>query len=204
MLVVTTPLALVAGYTVGSIPVAYLAVKWRKGIDIRTVGSGNVGATNAGRVLGRRAAIAIYLADAGKGIGAVWIGRGLDVSQPLEVACGLLAILGHVFPVWLKWKGGKGVATTTGVFLALAPRAFFVAGAVWLLVAAMTRYVSLASIALAIAFPIAIVAFDRSVDERNAPLFALAIAVALFIIIRHITNIRRVLAGTEPRIFAKK
>jgi glycerol-3-phosphate acyltransferase PlsY len=187
----------------GSIPFAYLAVKWLRGIDLRTVGSGNVGATNAGRVLGRPAAVAIYLLDAVKGAGAVLTARGLSAaaSPALEVACGLLAILGHVFPVWLRFKGGKGVATTTGVFAALTPAAFAIAGGVWLLTAALTRYVSLASIALGLALPAAIVLLEgRAAFAEGAPVFGLAVAAAVFIAARHAPNLRRVAAGTEPKI----
>jgi glycerol-3-phosphate acyltransferase PlsY len=120
------------------------------------------------------------------------------------VACGLAAILGHMFPVWLRFKGGKGVATTTGVFAALVPLCFAIAGAAWILVAAATRYVSLASIALAVAFPAAVVALDPRAFHENWPITALACASAVFIAVRHVPNLRRVLARTEPRIGESK
>ena len=147
--------SLPAAYLLGSIPFAFLAVKWRRGVDIRTLGSGNVGATNAGRILGKPAAVAIYALDAGKGAASVLLARWLSAEADplLEVGAGLLAIIGHVFPIWLGFRGGKGVATTTGVFAALMPIAFLIAGGAWIVVAAVTRYVSLASIALALAFP---------------------------------------------------
>jgi acyl phosphate:glycerol-3-phosphate acyltransferase len=194
-------LALAAAYLLGSIPFAFIAVRSLRGLDLRTVGSGNVGATNAGRVLGKRWAAAIYLLDAGKGAAAVLVGRSLSPEPAIHAGCGLLAILGHVFPVWLRFRGGKGVATTTGVFLALVPLAFVIAGAVWLAVAAATRFVSLASVALAIALPIAVVALAPDEAFRSRlPVTALAVAVALFVIATHLGNLRRVVAGTEPRI----
>ena len=198
-------IALAAAYLLGSIPFAYLAVRLRKGVDIRTVGSGNVGATNAGRVLGRGWAVAIYALDAAKGAGAVLLGRALAPGPSVEAGCGLLAIAGHVAPVWLGFRGGKGVATATGVFLALAPLAFVIAGATWLLVAAATRMVSLASIALALALPIAVIALEGDAAFRERlPILLLAIAVALFVIVRHLPNLKRIAAGTEPRIGARR
>jgi len=194
--------ALTAAYGLGSIPFAFLAVRILKGVDIRSVGSGNVGATNAGRVLGRPAAIAIYLLDAAKGAAAVWIGRALSSGDPsVEAGCGLLAIVGHVFPVWLRFRGGKGVATTTGVFAALVPAAFALAGGVWIVVAGATRYVSLASIALAVALPIAVIGLapERAFGSHT-PITALAAAAGLFVAVKHRANVRRVLEGTEPRI----
>lgn len=203
--------ACVSAYFAGSIPFAYLAVKMVKGVDIRTVGSGNVGATNAGRILGRPAAVGIYLLDSAKGAGAVLLGRWIAPGAGIEIGCGLLAIIGHVFPVWLKFRGGKGVATATGVFVALHPVAMLIAGAAWLLTAAVTRLVSIASIALAFAFPAAILLLrtprapgEAAFRDGELPLFLFACAAGLFIIIRHIPNIRRVLAGTEPRMFTKR
>lgn len=194
-----------AAYLIGSVPFAWLAVLLWKGVDIRTVGSGNVGATNAGRILGRRAAVGIYLLDAGKGAAAVFLARAFDPLIRQEVVCGLFAIIGHCFPVWLRFRGGKGVATTTGVFLALAPVAFLIAGAVWLAIAAVTRFVSMASIGLALAFPTAFLLLrGRNALEAELPILILAATAAFFIIIRHIPNMKRVRAGTEPRIGERK
>ena len=199
--------SLPAAYLLGSIPFAFLAVKWRRGVDIRTLGSGNVGATNAGRILGKPAAVAIYALDAGKGAASVLLARWLSAEADplLEVGAGLLAIIGHVFPIWLGFRGGKGVATTTGVFAALMPIAFLIAGGAWIVVAAVTRYVSLASIALALAFPLAMAAVDREEAFRERlPVTILGIVAALFILVRHMPNIRRVLARTEPKIGARR
>lgn len=196
-----------ASYVLGSIPFAYLAVKVAKGVDIRTVGSGNVGATNAGRILGRPAAVGIYCLDAAKGAGSIAMARAVASGEttPQVVLCGILAVIGHCYPVWLNFRGGKGVATTTGVFLALEPMAFVIAGAAWIVTAAVTRYVSIASIALALAFPVAIFAvhgLDYCKTDWATP--ALAVIAALFIIIRHVPNLKRVAAGVEPKIFTKK
>jgi acyl phosphate:glycerol-3-phosphate acyltransferase len=177
-------------------------VRALRGVDIRTVGSGNVGATNAGRVLGRPWGVAIYLLDAAKGAGAVLLGRWLARDDPaLQAGCGLFAILGHVFPVWLRFRGGKGVATMTGVFAALVPRAFLIAGAAWVAAAALTRFVSIASVALALALPIAVIAFHREDAFRSRlPITLLSLAASAFVIVRHLPNLRRVVEGTEPRI----
>ncbi len=197
--------ALAGSYLLGSIPFAYLAVRWRAGIDIRTAGSKNVGATNAGRILGRPWAVAIYVADAGKGAGAVVMAReAAGAGSLVQVGCALLAIVGHLFPVWLRFRGGKGVATTTGVFAALAPFAFLIGGATWCLVAATSRYVSLASVALALALPVAVVALDpEGAFGAGLPVTGLAAAAAVFVVLRHVPNLQRVRAGTEPKIFAK-
>lgn len=197
----STGAALVGAYLLGSIPFAYLAVRFRKGIDVRSVGSGNVGATNAGRLLGKGWAIAIYFADAAKGAGAVLAAIALGLEPIWLAACGLLVVLGHVFPVWLRFKGGKGVATITGVFAALVPYALLVSGALWIVVTYTTRFVSLGSIALAVALPIAIVAFDPdgALGDR-LPITIMATAVAVLIVVKHVGNVRRIVAGTEDRI----
>lgn len=194
---------LAAAYGLGSIPFAYLAVRVLRGVDIRSVGSGNVGATNAGRILGRPAAAAIYVLDAVKGALAVAIGRAASEgpNPALESACGLLAILGHVFPVWLGFRGGKGVATTTGVFACLTPVPFALSIGVWILTAAATRYVSLASVALGAALPVSICfVHGRDALARDLPVLVLAAAAGTFIAARHVANLKRILAGTEPRI----
>ena len=157
--------------------------------------------------MGKPAAVAIYALDAGKGAGSVLLARALapEPTPLLEVGAGLLAIIGHVFPIWLGFRGGKGVATTTGVFAALMPIAFLIAGGAWIVVAAVTRYVSLASIALALAFPLAMAAVDRGEAFRERlPVTILGIVAALFILVRHMPNIRRVLARTEPKIGARR
>lgn len=188
-------LALAGSYLLGSFPTAYVAVKWLKRIDVRTVGSGNVGATNVTRVAGFGAGAAVFLIDLAKGALAVWwLTPWLQLTPAMRLSCGLAAILGHNFPVWLGFRGGKGVATTIGVLLAAMPLVAGVCVAVWAVVYLIFRYVSLASLAAAVALPVAQAITGQGLAERGVgALFA------LLIIARHHANIRRLLAGTEPR-----
>jgi len=200
-------LVALAGYLLGSIPTGYLAARAR-GVDIRSVGSGNIGATNVMRVLGKPLGILVLLADALKGglatgllppLAAQWTGGpSASASEWLQILAGVSAILGHNYTCWLGFKGGKGVATTAGVLLVLMPKAFTLCLAVWLLVFALGRIVSLASIAAAVALPIALWTFDSSV-----PLIAVGAALGGLAIYRHRSNIQRLLAGTEPRVGRK-
>ena len=196
-----------AGYLLGSIPTGYLVARAR-GVDIRSVGSGNIGATNVMRVLGKPIGIVVLLADALKGglatsllpvLAARWAGNAASwPAEWLQILAGVSAILGHNYTCWLQFKGGKGVATSAGVLVVLMPNAFAVCLAVWLVVFAFSRIVSLASIAAAVALPIALLATSRSVTlvTAGAALGALAIY-------RHRSNIQRLLAGTEPRVGRK-
>ena len=196
-----------AGYLLGSIPTGYLVARAR-GLDIRSVGSGNIGATNVMRVLGKPIGIVVLLADALKGglatgllplFAARWAGNAASwPAEGLQILAGVSAILGHNYTCWLRFKGGKGVATSAGVLVVLMPKAFAVCLAVWLVVFAFSRIVSLASIAAAVALPIALLATSRSVTlvTVGATLGALAIY-------RHRSNIQRLLAGTEPRVGRK-
>ncbi|HET6204442.1 MAG TPA: glycerol-3-phosphate 1-O-acyltransferase PlsY [Planctomycetota bacterium] len=191
------------GYVLGSIPFGYLLVRLRAGIDVRKVGSGNIGATNVGRVLGRGASFAVFLLDAGKGFAAarlVPLLLGLD-PRLSPVLGGLAAIVGHCFPVFLGFRGGKGVATGSGVLLALDPAAFLAGALVWILLLALTRIVSLASIGMSLAYPLSFLARDpvKAVGER-LPVFAGSVALAALILLRHRANLRRLFDGTEPRI----
>ncbi len=203
-------LALGIAYASGSFPSAYLAGRLLKGVDLRTVGSGNLGATNVYRNLGARAAVGVLLLDAAKGALPVALLPAL-VSSPSAgddttglwwgLAFGVAAILGHAKPMWLLWRGGgKGVATAAGVFGALAPAAFGVAFAGFLLTAWRTGIVSLASLVAALLLPsaLAVTAGVRS------PLFAVGLAVAIFVVWAHRSNIGRLRQGTEPRTFGDK
>jgi glycerol-3-phosphate acyltransferase PlsY len=190
-------------YLAGSIPSAYLAGKAR-GVDLRTHGSGNLGATNVARVLGRRTGFLVFLADLLKGFLPVWIlPRYLDTGN-LElwaVLVGAAAILGHVKPVFLGGKGGgKGVATASGVFLALAFVPLLIAQALWALVFYFTRYVSLASLTSAAFLPLAIITWWR---DPTSPVFIASVAVAGFVFWTHRANIGRLRRGEEHR-FVKK
>jgi glycerol-3-phosphate acyltransferase PlsY len=199
-------LLLPAAYLLGSVPFGFLAARIFRGVDIRQTGSGNIGATNAARVLGWRYFPAIFVLDLLKGAVPVLVmtritGAAEYSPCPWVIAAGLAAILGHVFPVWLRFKGGKAVATSTGVFLVLAPWATLAAFAVWAALFAGFRYVSLASIFAALTLPAA-VSLGLAPDPLGRGLFLTVFCWlgALFVIILHRANIRRLLAGTEHRI----
>ena len=203
-------IVVISSYLLGSIPFGYLLVRIFRGEDVRQTGSGNIGATNVARTGSKTLAIATLLLDALKGYLAVahvffWSihhpgnlpGLGLHSVYILAALAGFCAIVGHMFPVWLRFKGGKGVATAVGSFLAIAPLAIVVVLAVFVAIVAVTRYVSLGSIVGAAAFPFA--AWWLNPQTRSAYVMILISASSLLIIIRHKDNIRRLLAGNENR-----
>jgi len=189
-------LAVVLSYLLGGIPFSAVAAR-AKGIDLREHGSGNLGATNAIRVLGPGLGVPVLLADILKGVAAAaWIPALLgpfDVGGRL--ACGAAAVAGHVFPLFLRFKGGKGVATAGGAFLALAPAATGIAMGVFAVTLVASRYVSLASVLAAVALPVAL-------RLRGAPpvLWIAGAAIAALVIVRHRTNLVRLRRGTEARV----
>ncbi len=188
---------LVASYLLGAVPTSYLAGRLFRGIDLREHGSRNLGATNLYRVLGWRFAIPVALLDASKGlIPVVAFAPRVSSSELFALVCGLVAVLGHAFSVFVGFKGGKGVATAAGVMLGLTPAALGIAAAAWVALVFLTGYVSVASIAAAALFPLAVYLIDRPV--RPAMLW-LDAAVAAGIIWLHRGNIRRLLDGTENR-----
>jgi glycerol-3-phosphate acyltransferase PlsY len=208
-MVLATLLIVAASYLLGSIPTGYLLVRLFRHQDIRQAGSGNIGATNVLRSGGKGLGAATFLLDMLKGCSAVWLGAflgGLLLPHcPLrdaEALAALCAVLGHVFPVWLRFRGGKGVATGFGVFLAATPLAALAAISVFFLVLASSRYVSLASILGAASFPLFATFLVRG--DRPPFFIAVEIAVALLIIVKHHQNIRRLLNGTESRLGKKK
>lgn len=197
-------------YLLGSIPVGYLLVRLVRKQDIRTFGSGNIGATNVLRSGGKGLGAATFVLDAVKGSLAVALGAWLAAplmpgvpQRSVEALAALFAVLGHMFPIWLRFRGGKGVATGFGVFLVAAPLAALAAIGVFAAVFALTRYVSLSSILGAASFPFFAWFFPRN-GPRPAFFMAVQIAVALLIIVKHHPNIRRLLAGTEHRFGAPK
>jgi glycerol-3-phosphate acyltransferase PlsY len=202
-------LLIVAGaYLLGSIPIGWLLMRFFRKQDIRAVGSGNIGATNVLRSGGKGLGAATFILDVFKGAGAVYIG-GLDgaalaPSVPLHTMQGLAAlaaVLGHVFPVWLRFHGGKGVATGFGVFLVAAPLAALAAIALFAIILLITRYVSIASIFATLSFPILAWLL---VPDHSAFFVAVQITVALLIVVKHHDNVNRLLNGTESRIGAGK
>ena len=191
-------LAILAGYLLGSIPNGLLIARL-KGINLQAVGSGNIGATNVFRCVGKSWGIAAFLLDAVKGFVPAFFFPQLLQSPPgwLPIACGLAAVAGHNWPVWLRFKGGKGVSTSAGMLLGLAPAAVGIAFLVFLLVVAATRFVSLGSILAAITVPLAHYALHRT----NTPLLlATLILLSLLVIIKHRANILRLATRTEPKI----
>jgi len=189
-------IALVVAYLVGSIPFALLLVKLAGRGDVRKVGSGNVGATNALRAAGWRIALPVALADIGKGVLAVVLMREVTANPAWVYAAGVAAVVGHCFPVWLGFSGGKGVATGGGVFLTLALLPTLIVAALWIVVFAIFRIVSVASVSAAAAFPL-VMYFVR---RPSPPVMIATVVAAVVIIWRHRPNIRRLVRGEEPRM----
>lgn len=190
-------------YLLGSIPFGLLLARVFLGTDVRQIGSGNIGATNVMRTGSKKLGIATLVLDAGKGFLAVTLAHrftGGDARQAATLAAlaAVLAMVGHICPVWLKFKGGKGVATGVGVFLALVPKAVLIVLAVFIVVFALCRYVSLASIVATAAFPAVSWFYVR--ETGNAVFMPFIVAAALLIIVKHHQNIRRLLSGTEHRL----
>jgi glycerol-3-phosphate acyltransferase PlsY len=207
---VTLAVLLIGSYLLGSIPFGYLAGRL-KGTDIRQAGSGNVGATNVVRVLGKGYGYPVFALDVLKGFGAVKISMLIAPGQPPEwnspeifgIFAALSSVLGHLYPPWLKFKGGKGVATSAGALFALTPVATLIGVAIWLTVFWLTRYVSLASITAAVVLPIVILVV-RSQNQNNCgALVYSSVLVAAVVVWRHRSNLSRLLQGTEPRFTRK-
>ena len=200
-------LVAVVAYLIGSIPTGYLMAR-AKGVDIRSVGSGNIGATNVFRVLGKGPGTVVLLIDALKGyipakllpmVFYTRIANPEDHYQYLMIVAGFFAIIGHNYTCWLRFKGGKGVATSAGVLIAWVPVALLITLASWIVVFAVSRYVSLASIVAAVVLPFAVWC------TRERPLMiGIATVLSALAIYKHRANIQRLLAGTENRIGKKK
>lgn len=198
--------AFVTAYLLGSIPTSFIMGKIVRKIDIRQYGSGNVGATNALRVLGTKIGIITLIIDIGKGILAVVIGKRLvtEPSNLLLIGFGLFAILGHIFTIFLKFKGGKGVATSAGVFIALIPVPVAITLVVFVVTVWLSKYVSLGSIIGALTLFLVELYINIQNDFSDLEILIFVFVIALFIIIRHKSNIKRIIAGNENRISFKK
>jgi acyl phosphate:glycerol-3-phosphate acyltransferase len=187
-------LSLAAAYLLGAVPFGYLLVRFKTGADVRSSGSGNIGATNVMRTSGKGVGILTLLLDIGKGYLAVWLASRLTEKDPLWMAAAALAVMaGHSYPVFLKFKGGKAVASFIGAFLCLAPLALAAAAVVFVATVIWTRYISLASIIGAATFPLAV----WLITKPPIPVFLAALIGGAFIIYRHRSNIQRLHLGTE-------
>jgi glycerol-3-phosphate acyltransferase PlsY len=212
----TLPL-LLAGYLLGSIPSGYLAGRWLMGLDIRREGSGSTGATNVLRVVGKGPALVVFLVDVLKGTAAVVLAKLLlePLGTPLGpagwmidsvvVATGLAALAGHIWPVWLGWRGGKAVATALGMLLGLAWPVGLACFGIFLAVLSLSRIVSLSSVVAAVGLPLLMLGwFQHQAMGLRWPYLVLALLTSLLVIWRHRSNLGRLLAGTEPRLGEKR
>jgi acyl phosphate:glycerol-3-phosphate acyltransferase len=195
-------LTILAAYLMGAIPNGLLLARL-KGIDLQQMGSGNIGATNVFRCVGKAWGIAAFILDALKGFVPAFFFPQLMEAAPgwLGLACGAAAVAGHNWPVWLKFKGGKGVSTSAGMLLGLAPAAVGIGFAAFALTLLITRWVSLSSIVAAIAVPTAYIVMEGT---DNRLLAGALVVMGVLVIFKHRTNIGRLLQGTEPHIFGKK
>jgi len=202
--------ALLASYLLGSIPFGYIAGRIA-GIDIRNVGSRNLGATNVTRTLGKSYGYPVFTLDFLKGLGAVRLSifiaeraPGISVSPEFTgMVAAVFCVVGHSFPIWLRFKGGKGVAASAGALFGLMPAALIIGVIVWLLTFQITRFVSLASIVAAISLPMAILILLLLGHATSYGLFYFSIGLAALIIVRHRANLSRLIHGTEPRFTRK-
>ena len=195
-------LCLLAAYGLGSIPSGWLAVKWLRGVDLRQQGSGSTGATNVLRVAGRWPALAVLLVDVGKGTAAVLLAKGLGTTPWQQLAVGLWALAGHIWPLWLKFRGGKAVATGLGVFLGLSPAVALACLGSFLVVLASVRMVSVASLTAGVLLPV-LMAWGTTGSAARLPYTLLALAAMVLVIWRHRGNMKRIRMGQEPRLGEK-
>jgi len=196
----TPILILLASYLLGSIPFGLILARLFGGADVRKAGSGNIGATNVARVVGPVAGILTLLLDAGKGWLSVWLAGRLTHEQPATmVAAGCFAMLGHCFPVWLRFRGGKGVATAAGVVAALCPPALLAGAILFLLVVGCWRYVSLGSLAAVAALPLLIYLLWAPHFAPPPSVTLISLAIAVLVIYQHRGNIGRLMRGEEPK-----
>jgi acyl phosphate:glycerol-3-phosphate acyltransferase len=202
----TFVIVVIGSYLLGSIPFGYLAGRIA-GIDIRKCGSGNIGATNVTRTLGKGYGYPVFAADFLKGFGAVKMSIAIatraqpewNSSETFGILAAICSVLGHSFPIWLHFKGGKGVATSAGALFGLAPLAALVGAAIWILTFWLTRYVSVASIAAAAVLPLIILITTWLSQTSGKLLFYSSVCLAAVVIWRHRSNLSRLMRGTEPR-----
>ena len=191
-------LLLALGYLLGSMPNGYLAGRWLKGIDLRQCGSGSTGATNVLRSVGKGPALVVFLLDVGKGSLAVLLAKSFGLNDWVQVLAGLAALAGHIWPVWLGWKGGKAVATGLGMFLGLAWPVGLACFGLFMAVISLSRIVSLSSVIAAIGLPVLMV-----ISGSSSAYVVVSLVASVLVLWRHRSNIERLITGTEPRIGAK-
>ena len=195
----TALLLLAIGYVLGAIPCGYLAGRWLKGIALRNFGSGSTGATNVLRNVGKGPALLVFLLDVGKGALAVLVAKSAGLNDWVQVLVGLAALAGHIWPIWLGWKGGKAVATGLGMFLGLAWPVGLAGFGLFLATISLSRIVSLASVAAAIGLPVLML-----VSASSSAYVVVSLVASLMVLWRHRSNIKRLMAGTEPQIGQKQ
>ena len=198
-MILTALLFLAIGYFLGAIPSGYLAGRWLKGIDLRDCGSGSTGATNVLRNVGKGPALLVFLLDVGKGALAVLLAKSVGLNDWVQVLAGLAALAGHIWPVWLGWKGGKAVATGLGMFLGLAWPVGLASFGLFMATISLSRIVSLASVVAAIGLPVLML-----VAGNSSAYVVVSLVASSMVIWRHRSNIKRLIAGTEPRIGQKQ
>ena len=195
-------LILFLGYLFGSFPSGYLAGRIIKGIDIRSLGSGSTGATNVLRHIGKRAAITVFFIDVFKGVLSILLAKYFILNDSWQVAIGLATLVGHIWPIWLDWKGGKAVATGLGIFLGLSWQVGLATLGIFILMITLFRIVSLASVSASLALPlIMFLSFTNS--SISPPFLVVSILAMILVIWRHRENIIRLIKGKEPRIGQK-
>ena len=194
-MILSALLLLAIGYLLGAIPSGYLAGRWLKGIDLRNCDSGSTGATNVLRNVGKAPALLVFLIDVGKGALAVLLAKSVGLNDWVQVLSGLAALAGHIWPVWLGWKGGKAVATGLGMFLGLAWPVGLACFGLFIAVISIFRIVSLSSVVAAIGLPVLM-----ALSGGSNAYVVVSLAASLMVLWRHRSNIQRLLAGTEPKI----
>jgi len=187
------------GYLFGSFPSGYLAGGITKGIDIRSLGSGSTGATNVLRHIGKRAAITVFLLDVFKGVLSILVAKYFLLNDSWQVAIGLSTLIGHIWPIWLNWKGGKAVATGLGVFLGLSWQVGLATLGIFIVMITLFRIVSLASVSASLALPL-IMFLSFSSSNISLPFLIISLLAMILVIWRHRENIVRLIRGKEPRI----
>ncbi|MDD5772757.1 MAG: glycerol-3-phosphate 1-O-acyltransferase PlsY [bacterium] len=202
-MIIKVILFLVFSYLLGSIPFAYLAGRILKGIDIREYGSKNTGASNVSRVLGKVPGIAVFVLDFSKGLAPVLLAGYFFKDQEnvliIKILSGLLSVFGHIWTVFLNFKGGKGVAASFGVMVGLIPKSTLIVFIIWIIVVALFRYISLGSVAASLLLPV----FVFFVEKDKGALLVFTLVMSIIIIYKHMGNIKRLMSGTENKIGAK-